>query len=368
MRFGWGFLLLTLLALCAPAQQDQGFITGIVRDRSGGILPDAAATARELRTNIPFTARTNQSGVYVLGPLKVGVYELSVERAGFKTAVLGGIELHSSDRLGLDIELEVGEIVETVTVEASTPILVTESATLSYTVQRRPLEKLPLNGRSYQSLALLSAGVAPEIAGRDRGPMGTSSFGNGLIVHGQPALQNNFLIDGIDNNSTVMGLQDRKAQAVVPSLDAVQEFKVQTSNYSAEFGRNAGGVIQISIRSGSNDFHGSAYEFIRNDVFDARTAFGRNDRDGDGKADPAVLRQNQFGATLGGPVVRDRSFFFGSWEAWRVSRAQSDQVVVPTALEKSKDFSGTRGLGELRDPLGGLFPNRRIPAARFDTV
>lgn len=310
-------VVLAVFSVTLHAQQDHGVITGVVRDPLGGVIPDAVATARESRTNVVHSARTNESGVCVLGPLKIGLYEVTVEHSGFKTAVRSGIEIHSSDRLGVDIEMAVGEITETVTIEAGTPLLATGSPTLAYTVRRLSLEGLPLNGRGYQSLALLSAGVAPEIGGRDRGPLGTDSFGNGLVIHGRPALQNNFLIDGIDNNSTVMGLQDRKAQAVIPSLDAVAEVKVQTANYSAEFGRNAGGVIQIASRSGTNQFHGSGYEFIRNDVFDARPTFGRIDRDGDGKADPAVLRQNQFGTTLGGPLIRDRSFFFGSWEGCR---------------------------------------------------
>ena len=169
--------------------------------------------------------------------------------------------------------------------------------------------------------------------------MGTSSFGNGPSINGQPALQNNYLIDGVDNNSTIMGLQNRKSQAVIPSLDAVQEMKVQTSNYSAEYGRNAGGVINVSIRGGTNQFHGSAYQFVRNNIFDARPTFGRNDRDGDGKADPAVLKQNQFGGTIGGPIVKNKTFFFASIEAWRVRRAQSDLSILPTALEAAGDFS-----------------------------
>ena len=363
-------ILVTVIAVCtgAFAQQDQGNITGTITDSTGAVIPGASITAREISTNVTLRSSSNESGVYVVGPLKIGTYELSVESDGFKRSVRAGVEIHAGDRIGLDFELEVGDLVEVVTVEGTTPVLKTENATLDYTVERKQLEDFPLNGRSYQSLGLLSAGVAPEIGGRDRGPLGTSSFGNGLSVNGQPALQNNYLIDGVDNNSTVMGLQDRKSQAVIPSLDAVQEMKVQTSNYSAEYGRNAGGVIMVSIRGGTNEFHGSAYEFIRNDVFDARPAFGRNDRDGDGKADPAVLRQNQWGGTFGGPIVKNKAFFFGSVETWNVRRAQSDLVVVPTALERAGDFSQTAGLARLLDPNTSSvpaeraeFPNKAIP-------
>src|SRR5690606_16283306 len=131
----------------------------------------------------------------------------------------------------------------------------------------------------------------------------------------------------------------------------------QTSNYSAEYGRNAGAVVNVTIRSGTNQFHGSAYEFLRNDFFDAREAFARNDRDGDGKADPEVLRQNQYGATFGGPIKKNQAFFFASWEAWKLRKSQSDIVIVPTQLERGGDFSQTTGLSALKDPAGGTFAN-----------
>ncbi len=200
-----------------------------------------------------------------------------------------------------------------------------------------------------------------------RSPTLDSRVVRAAVSHGQQVGQNNFLIDGVDNNSTIMGQQDRKAQAMIPSMDAVQEFKIQTSNYSAEYGRNAGAVVNVTIRGGTNQFHGSAYEFMRNDFFDAREAFGRNDRDGDGKADPAVLRQNQFGATFGGPIKKNKAFFFASWEAWKLRKAQSDFEIVPTQAERSGDFSQTANLGNLNDPLGDEFANKTIPSARFDS-
>jgi hypothetical protein len=137
---------------------------------------------------------------------------------------------------------------------------------------------------------------------------------SGFNAHGQWALQNNFILDGVDNNSHIMGVQDRKAQVLVPNLDAVQDFQVQTSNYSAEFGRGAGAVMNVSIKSGTNATRGTVHEFLRNDAFDARDAFDYFDRTGDGKADPNALRQNQFGFTVGGPVQKNRTFYFGSVE------------------------------------------------------
>ena len=364
--------LTAILALAVTpvvfGQQDQGVITGTVMDSTGAVIPGAEVVIREINTGITIEKQSNASGIYVSGPLKVGVYEVSVSTEGFKRSVKTGIEIHAGDRIGMNFNMEVGNVVEVVEVTGATPLLETESATLAYTVQREQIEDLPISGRNYQSLAQLTAGVVPEIGGRDRGPLGDARLGGGFVSHGQPVGQNNFLIDGIDNNSTVMGQQDRKAQAIIPSMDAVQEFKVQTSNYSAEYGRNAGAVLNVSIRSGTNDFHGSAYEFMRNDFFDAREAFARNDRDGDGKADPEVLRQNQYGATFGGPVKKNTAFFFASWEAWKLRKSQSDIVIVPTQLERSGDFSQTSGLSSLRDPEGDPFPNMVIPGGRIDPV
>ncbi len=369
MRFLVAALFAALLFLAAPvlAQQDQGVITGTITDATGAVIPGAMVTIGEMNTGITVEKQANASGTYVSGPLKVGMYEISVGTEGFKTAVRSGVEIHAGDRIGLNFALEIGNLVEVVEVTGATPLLQTESATLDYTVERQQIEDLPISGRNYQSLAQLTAGVVPEIGGRDRGPLGDSRLGGGFLSHGQQVGQNNFLIDGIDNNSTIMGQQDRKAQAMIPSMDAVQEFKIQTSNYSAEYGRNAGAVVNVTIRGGTNEFRGSAYEFMRNDFFDAREAFGRNDRDGDGKADPAVLRQNQFGATFGGPIKKNKAFFFASWEAWKLRKAQSDFEIVPTQAERSGDFSQTANLGNLNDPLGDPFANKTIPSARFDS-
>ena len=364
-----GLSLLAALTVPLCAQQDQGVITGTVQDATGAVIPSASVMAREVNTNVTHTATTNEDGVYVIGPIKIGAYQVSVETEGFKKSVRSGIELHPSDRIGLDFAMELGDLVEVVEVTGATPLLQTEQSDISHVVQRRDIEQLPLNSRNYQTLALMSAGVVPEIGGRDMGPtMEGGHTKSGFVAHGQPALQNNYVLDGIDNNSNVMGQQDRKSQAVIPSLDAVQEFKVQTSNYSAEFGNNAGAVVNVTIKGGTNEFHGSAYEFLRNDVFDARPTFSYSDRTGDGKADPEVLRQNQFGATMGGPIIKDKTFFFGSYEGWRIRRAQTARSTVPTALEKSGDFSQTAGLTTLKDPLGGTFADKKIPASRIDPV
>jgi hypothetical protein len=354
-------LLISVLALASTlvAQQDMGVITGIVTDASGGIIPAARVTATDLATGESRSIVTNQEGSYTLGPMRIGKYEVAVEKQGFRRALRTNIDLHAQDRVRADFQMLVGQVADAITVSAEAPLLQAETSSLSHVVPQHEIRELPLNGRNFQQLAWLSAGVAPATRSRDRE--------SGFNAHGQPSTQNNFIIDGVDNNNNIMGMQDRKAQVIVPSLDAVAEFKVQTSNYSAEFGRNSGAVMIVNLKSGSNRFSGTVFEYLRNDIFDARDMFNYVDRTGDGRADPEVLRQNQFGGTLGGPIVRNRTFFFGSWEARRERRSQSDLAIVPTQEERDGVFS--TALRTIRDPLTGQpFPGNRIPRERFDPV
>ncbi|MCL5742669.1 MAG: TonB-dependent receptor, partial [Acidobacteria bacterium] len=351
-------LLLTCLAT-AWAQQDMGVITGVVTDASGGAVPAARVTVTNRDTGENRTAKSSDTGAYTVGPLRIGRYDVAVEKEGFKRALRENIELHAQDRARADIQLEVGQIAESISITAEAPLLQSETSSLDKVVEQHEVRALPLNGRNFQQLAWLTSGVTPATGSRDRD--------SGFNANGQQTTQNSFIIDGIDNNNNIMGMQDRKMQVVVPSLDAVAEFKVQTSNYSAEFGRNSGAVMIVSIKSGSNDFHGTAYEYMRNDKFDSRDMFNYVDRNGDGKADPEVLRQNQFGLTFGGPIRKNKTFFFASWEGRRVRHQQSDQAIVPTADERNGIFSP--GLAIIKDPLTGQpFPNNQIPRNRFDAT
>lgn len=359
MRFRGCISVVLLVALAAWAQQDMGVITGLVTDSTGAAVPGAKIVVVNRDTNESRFTETGETGTYTVGPLRVGTYEITVEKAGFKKAVWKGIALHAQDRVRADFQLQLGQIAEVVSVTAEAPLLQTETASLSHVVGQREIRELPLNGRNFQQLAWLTAGVMPATRSRDRE--------SGFNAHGQPMTQNSFIVDGVDNNNNVMGMQDRKMQVVVPSLDAVAEFKVQTSNYSAEFGRNSGAVMIVSIKSGANQFRGTAFEYLRNNLFDARDTFNYVDRDGDGKADPEVLKQNQFGATFGGPIRRDKTFFFGSWEGRRERRAQTDLAIVPSAAERAGQFSSS--LTILRDPRNGQpFPGNQIPRDRFDAT
>jgi hypothetical protein len=352
-------MVLGAMAVPARAQQDMGVITGLITDATGAAIPGARVAVVNQDTNETRSTETSVTGAYTVGPMRIGIYSVSVEKAGFKRALWRDIKVSAQDRVRADIQLEVGQVSDAISVTAEAPLLQAETSSLAHVVSQRDIRELPLNGRNFQQLAWMTAGVAPATASRDRE--------SGFNAHGQPMTQNSFIIDGVDNNNNVMGMQDRKMQVVVPSLDAVAEFKVQTSNYSAEFGRNSAALMIVSIKSGTNAFHGSVFEYLRNDKFDARDAFNYVDRNGDGKADPEVLKQNQFGATLGGPIVRDRTFFFGSWEGRRERRAQTDMATVPTADERNGLFAPS--MVTVRDPATGqAFPGNQIPRARFDAT
>jgi hypothetical protein len=333
-----------------------GVITGLVTDASNAVLPGVTVTAREQESGVQVSATTNATGLFVIAPLKVGTYTVEAELAGFKKSITHNVALHAGDRARVDFKLALGGVREEVTVVSEAPLLKTESSSLSHVLRDTEIRELPIAGRNFQHLAVLAAGVLPAIGHRDRE--------GGFNAHGQWATQNNFILDGVDNNSQVLGMEDRKAQVLIPSLDAVEQFQIQTSNYSAEYGRNAGAVMNVTIKSGTNQLRGTAYEFFRNDVFDARDAFDYHDRDGNGKADPEALRRNQFGATFGGPLRRNRMFYFASVEATRHHTAASSLVVVPTALERQGIFDFA-----VRDPFTRQpFPNQTIPANRWDPV
>ena len=359
MKFARAACLSVLFAAGAlVAQQDMGVITGVVTDESGAVVAGAQVSAISTDTNETRTVETLATGAYTIGPLRLGTYSVSVQKAGFKKDVWPGIVLHAQDRARVDFKLAIGQVTETVSVTTEAPILQSESATLSNVVNQREVRGLPLNGRNFQQLAWLSAGVMPATQSRD--------LTSGFNANGQQTTQNNFIMDGVDNNNNVMGMQDRKAQVIIPSLDAVSEFKVETSNYSAEFGRNTGAVMIVSIKSGSNGLHGTAFEYLRNDHFDSRDTFNYV-AGADGKAHPTKLRQNQYGGTVGGPIIHNRTFFFGSWERYRQSNGQTTVGIVPTDAERQGIFPTS--LATIKDPTTGqAFPGNQIPLSRWDST
>jgi hypothetical protein len=362
MPTGWlgavvrGAILIS--AVPAFAQQDQGMVAGRVTDPRGQVMAGVAVVATA-GTGVSVHSRTNGDGHYVLAPLLIGEYRVSIEVPGFKRAVSELIEVHANTRRRLDVQLELGPHTDSVTVHPPAPLLQTDTSSLSQTIRADQIERLPVNGRNFQQLAMLAAGVLPAFGHVDREA--------GFNAHGQWAIQNNFVFDGVDNNSHIMGLQDRKAQVLVPNLDAVQELQVQTSNYTAEFGRSAGAVMLVSLKSGTNAVHGTAHEFLRHDVFDARGPFDFHDRTGDGRPDPDALRRHQFGFTIGGPIRANRTFYFGSVEVTSIHTEANSLVTVPTRPERLGVFDPD--VVTVRDPqTGSPFAGNAIPPGRWDPV
>jgi hypothetical protein len=333
-------VFLISVAVVGLAQVDTGSLVGTVKDASGALLPGVTVTATNTDTGIATATKTEQNGDYVITPLHIGRYSISVEVTGFHREIRKDIVLDVQQTIRLDFSLKVGAVSETMEVSGAPPLLETESASLGNVVTAETVEELPLNGRRYTDLAELTSGVAKVIEGPVNGGSTPTNgnAGGSFAVNGTRGDQNNFTLDGIDNNSN-----DNGDVAVLSSVDAIAEFKIETSNYSPEFGRSGGAVINATTKSGTNKFHGSAWEFLRNDALDAaQYGFGS-------VLTKAPYKQNQFGATFGGPIKRDKAFFFVDYEGTRIHQAQSDIVTVPTdgtngtSNERAGDFSGILG-------------------------
>ena len=336
-------VVLLLFGLAAPvwAQKDAGAIVGLVRDSSGAVVAGANVTVTDVDRGIDVTLSTNNDGEYVASPLKIGNYKVTVEKKGFKKAVAGPVSVNIQDRVGVDFQLQPGTTSETMTVTSEGSQLETETSDLGQVVDSRRINALPLNGRNYAQLALLGVGIAPaEPGSRVEGTFGFSS-------NGARSLQNNFLLDGIDNNANLGDVLNGAAYVVEPSVDAIAEFKVETNSYSAEFGRGNGAIMNAVIKSGTNKIHGDVFEFLRNDKVDAANAF-------DTVKQP--YQQNQFGFTLGGPIIKNKLFFFGDYEGLRIRQALPQLSTVPTQAQISGDFSAvlSNTIAPQIDPNTGL--------------
>ncbi len=324
------------------AQVDTGSLVGTVKDPSGAVLSGVTVTATGTDTGVTTSAKTGVDGSYVITPLKIGTYSLSVEVSGFQRELRTGIVLDVQQTIRLDFTLKVGSVSQTTEVSGAAPLLETESASLGDVVTSQTVELLPLNGRRYTDLAELTSGVSKIVEGPVNGGNSPTNgnAGGSFAVNGTRGDQNNFMLDGIDNNSN-----DNGDLSILSSVDAIAEFKIQTSNYSAEFGRSGGAVINATTKSGTNRFHGSAWEFFRNDALDARGYFE------DPTTPKAPYKQNQFGATFGGPLVKEKVFFFGDYEGTRIHSANTDIVTVPSAAETTGNFSDILGAQSGTDAL-----------------
>ena len=348
-------------AVTGWAQVDTATVTGTVRDASGAVVTNATVTATETDTGIKVTAKSKSDGNYVITPLKIVRYSVSAEASGFQTETRQNIVLDVQQNVRLDFQLRVGSVAQTAEVISETPLLETETASLGEVVAAQQVEEFPLNGRRYTDLAELTAGVAKVTEGPVNGGSTPTNgnAGGSFAVNGTRGDQNDFILDGIDNVSN-----DNADVAILSSVDAIAEFKIQTSNYSPEFGRGGGAVINASTKSGTNNFHGEVWEFLRNQAFDARGFFEQpNDR-------KAPYKQNQFGAALGGPIKRDKAFFFLDYEGTRIHQAQTDFATVPVAGESTGDFSSILGqVSSGTDALGRpVFPNEIFDPSTTRTV
>src|SRR5690242_12892427 len=335
-------ILLACLSLTAGlwAQKDTGTIAGTVTDPSGAVLAGAKVLVTDVDRGGAFTTTTNQSGEYVASPLKIGRYTVTVEHSGFKRAVSQPVTLDVQQRAVVNVKLQLGQATESVEVTGSAPLLETQTSELGQVVNARQVSNLPLNGRNFAQLALLTAGTTPS----EPGARDEQSFG--FSAGGARSLQNNFLLDGIDNNSNLPDLLNESNYVIQPPVDALQEFKVQTNSYSAEFGRGNGAILNAVIKSGTNSFHGNVYEFFRNDKLDGRNAFDFLGRQ--------PYQQNQFGATFGGPIIKDRTFFFVDYEGLRIRQALPQLLLIPTPAQLSGNFSSFLDLSTpILDPTTG---------------
>jgi hypothetical protein len=372
------FLFLLLAHLAGYAQVDTGAIVGTVQDASGANIPGATVTVTEESTGRKESTQTGPDGSYILSPLKLGAYTLTAEKQGFKTTVQPHVQVTIQARLEINPKLEIGSISQNVQVNSSGPILETQSSSVQQLVGERAIDKLPLNGRNAAFLAQLSPGVT--IAQNDsRGLQASGSF----TANGSRRTQNDYLLDGMDDNVAIADLVNQSQFVVLPPPDALREFTVQTSDYSAEFGHSAGAVLNLTTKSGSNAFHGDLWEFLRNDYFDAKDYFVLSTQR------KPEFRQNQFGATLGGPVIiphlydgRNKSFFFMDYQGTRIVQGKTYTETVPTAAENSSGFTNLQDLVSLQkgtktDLLGRVFPSgtvfdpassRNITAGKADPV
>ena len=331
-------------------------VTGRITDAAGAVLPAAQVTITNQRTGLIRESVSNSEGNYTLPLLPPGEYRLVVRKDGFKPTVRPDIVLNLEQVARFDVSLETGAVTETVTITSSGPVLERETTSVGQVVENKAIVTLPLNGRNYSQLVALMPGATP-----NQGSRAT----DGVSLNGNRSFQNTYLIDGVDNNNYILGVDTNSTQALRPSVDAIQEFKVESANYSAEYGRSAGGIISLAIKSGTNEFHGSAFEFFRNDKLDANDWFANRARL---KRPP--LRYNQFGGTIGGPILRNRTFFFASYQGTRDKRARTATTTVPTPAMISGNFGSINVFdpAALASGVRTQFANNIIPESRMDPI
>ena len=380
--FRLGLVVLFLLLLFAGsslAQVTTADLLGTVTDQSGGILANATVTIKSAATGATRSMPTTSTGNYAFTSLQIGSYSVTVEASGFKTFLAPSVTLAAGDRVRMDAKMEIGTLSETVEVSAeSIAVLQTDSATIGGLVTDKAVQDLPVNGRNFIKLAQLMPGATESSqsslqgGGRPDDRRQTSA----VSVNGQPDSLNNYLIDGMDNNERSIG-----TIGVKPSIDALAEVKIQSNLYSADIGRAAAGVINMITKSGTNSFHGSLFEFLRNDIFDAKDYFNVPQAGNPYAGVKPKYRQNQYGGSIGGPIMKDKLFFFGDYEGLRIVQGKTGQTILPTACELGKaECNGVTQLGNFSDWGSSMtiydpttnpptaFANNIIPLSRINSI
>ena len=361
-RYG---VLFCFSLVSAWAQVSTGTVVGVVEDSSGAIVPGAEVTLKNTATGETRQTRTNDRGEFNDPFVRVGEYTVNVAASGFKAKLLSGITLRVDQTVNLRIALEVGATSETIEVTGAAPLVDSATSSLGQVIENKKILDLPLNGRNAFALGLLSGNTTP-----------MSGMGSNLpfIAGGGRFSANEVTLDGVDNNTiSNAGAIGRNGIAVFPSVDAVQEFKVKTSTFSAEFGHSAGAVVNATIKNGTNQFHGTVFEFLRNNVLDANNFFTN------AAGQPrAPFHQNQFGAAVGGPVIHNKTFFFADYQGSRIANAAGSSITdVPPAALRSGDFSkvstpiydpGTRRVGPAGLVIGDPFAGNIIPQSRLNAT
>ncbi|PYV85297.1 MAG: hypothetical protein DMG05_23000 [Acidobacteria bacterium] len=359
-----GLIFLAFESPSASAQEVGATLFGTVTDAAGASVPDAAVTITNPETGKTVTVTTQNDGSYVVPALTPGTYTVSVEKTGFKKSVQTGITLVVFQKARLDLQLEVGEISTTVEVTGAAPLVESGSASIGGVVDTRQVTELPLNIRRFGSLPLLFPGAVPDNGGFSANIFGSPFSETTYASNGARGSGNNVLIDGVDAKNLFTG-----GFSIQPSPDAVQEFKVQTESFSAVFGKNAGSTINLVTKSGTNEIHGSAFEFLRNDKLDARNFFAQ---------DKPSFRRNQYGAYIGGPIRKNKTFFFGGYDALKTRKGLTYTGLVPTPAMLNGDFSALLPDTKIIDPLTcdnppfgascQAFAGNIIPPDRIDPV
>jgi hypothetical protein len=390
-KLGINAVLLLVMGLFAGVNGQTatfGSLSGTVRDPSGAAVPKADVEVKEEGTGAVRTAHANDNGYYLFTSLPAGQYTVSTAPQGFKRTVATGVEVHVAENKTLNLDVQVGQVSETVTVTSDAAPVETRSGDVSSLVSEKQVTELPLNGRNYSQLALMVPGVSPVTqagAGGAFAARGTGLDGGvDMSVNGNGSNQNMWTVDGVNN----MDVGSNRTLLVFPSIDSIAEFRVMRNSFSAEYGQAQGAVVNLITKGGSNDFHGSAFEFVRSDKWNASPFFlnkAGNFPDGRPKSPKGKLKYNNFGGNFSGPIVKNKLFFFWS-EEWRYEdRGTTAQGTVPTAAEKLGDFSAPRALltGTLPHQAGmscdpnnalnygpnpveaGCYPGNKIPTARL---